>query len=202
MSIEYDIYIKKHIDCVRHAYSWIINNLDLKAVNAILPDLRSDAMTLLLPAHDGSKLTDDEYNAYDKYFYKGGKDTFEGQREFDIAWLHHIHRNPHHWQHWVLIHDDGDIDAPNGNKLMALDMPDNYILEMICDWWSFSWMKNLEKLSDLSNPDPDPLYGLDEIFEWYDDHKTKMILSNKTREKVEQLLDLIQAKLDSIRIEN
>ncbi|MFR1480703.1 MAG: DUF5662 family protein [Hydrogeniiclostridium mannosilyticum] len=25
---------------------------------------------------------------------------------FQRAWLLHIHRNPHHWQHWVLINDD------------------------------------------------------------------------------------------------
>lgn len=200
MSLEYDIYLKKHIDCVRHSYSWIINNLSLEDLNSILPDLRSDKIVNLVNLHDQSKTDEEEYNAYDAYFYKGGKDSFEGKRNFDRAWLHHIHHNPHHWQHWVLIHDEGTLDATNGNKLLALDMPDEYILEMICDWWSFSWTKHLEKMDSLAEYDLDPLYGLDEIFSWYDDHKAKMILSDKTREKVERLLDLIQAKLDSMRL--
>ncbi len=25
---------------------------------------------------------------------------------FNTAWLKHIHRNPHHWQHWVLFEDN------------------------------------------------------------------------------------------------
>lgn len=200
MSLEYDVYLKKHIECVRHACSWIINNLALEDLNSIFPDISTNAIVNLVNLHDHSKVSEEEYNAYDEYFYKGGQDSFEGKRKFDQAWLHHIHNNPHHWQYWVLIHDDGPIDAPNGNKLMALDMPDEYILEMICDWWSFSWAKHLDKMRDLSEYDIDHLYGLDEIFTWYDDHKAKMILSNKTREKVERLLDLIQAKLDSMRL--
>lgn len=27
------------------------------------------------------------------------------QIEFDRAWLHHQHANPHHWQHWCLMND-------------------------------------------------------------------------------------------------
>ena len=58
-------------------------------------------------------------------------------------------------------------------------MPDCYIIEMICDWWSFSWKKN----------------NLWEIFEWYNDHKDYMKLSDYTRMKVEKYLGLIQEKL-------
>jgi hypothetical protein len=54
---------------------------------------------------DLSKFDDAEYEAYDKYFH-GPSKTAEVKAAFDVAWLHHIHMNPHHWQHWVLVNDD------------------------------------------------------------------------------------------------
>lgn len=59
-------------------------------------------------------------------------------------------------------------------------MPHNYIIEMICDWWAFSWAKG----------------NLYEIFSWYDAHKHYMKLSDKTRKTVEDILEKIKAKLD------
>jgi hypothetical protein len=49
-----------------------------------------------------------------------------GRAAFNVAWLHHQHRSPHHWQHWVLRNDDGST--------VALEMPTRYALEMLCDW--------------------------------------------------------------------
>ena len=63
---------------------------------------------------------------------------------------------------------------------IALDMPDEYIIEMICDWWSFSWRSG----------------DLTEIFKWYDDHKNRMILHERTRASVELILTMIKYKLD------
>lgn len=51
---------------------------------------------------------------------------------------------------------------------------------MICDWWAFSWGKG----------------SLYDIFDWYDQHKTYMILHNDTRELVEDILSGIKAKLN------
>ena len=64
--------------------------------------------------------------------------------------------------------------------MILLDMPDEYILEMICDWWSFSWAKG----------------DLYEIFNWYNERKSYIKLSDETREKVEGVLDTIKDKLD------
>jgi hypothetical protein len=47
-------------------------------------------------------------------------------RAFDRAWLAHQHRNPHHWQHWLLREDDG--------KTKVLLMPVEYVDEMVADW--------------------------------------------------------------------
>lgn len=47
-------------------------------------------------------------------------------RAFDVAWLRHIHRNDHHWQHWVLREDSG------ATKVL---LPPAYVVdEMVADW--------------------------------------------------------------------
>ena len=65
--------------------------------------------------HDQSKYDEEEYEAYDDYFYgKEGKDEDDIaviDNAFDYAWLHHIHHNPHHWQYWVLVNDDDGTKA-------------------------------------------------------------------------------------------
>ena len=62
-------------------------------------------------------------------------------------------------------------DDPDEGEVV-LEMPFNYIIEMICDWWAFSWQKG-----DLS-----------EIFSWYDDHQAYIKLHPKTRQIVEDIL--------------
>jgi hypothetical protein len=145
-------------------YEWMKKNL---------PELIGDAnYDLQLEGHDLSKFGLEEYVPYDRYFY-GKEKTPEIKKEFQYAWLHHIHNNPHHWQYWILHNDEP------GEGMVILDMPRNYILEMICDWWAFSW-----KSGELS-----------EIFSWYDKHKAYMKLSDTTRNTVEDILDKIEAKL-------
>ena len=61
-------------------------------------------------------------------------------------------------------------------------MPDEYIIEMICDWWSFSWKQD----------------KLDEIFAWYEEHKDHMKLSERTRDQVKEILNMIKNKLTEL----
>lgn len=59
--------------------------------------------------HDLSKFLPDEFFAYAEYFYGGyerGKQPPEVKAAFNYAWLKHIHRNPHHWQHFLLREDN------------------------------------------------------------------------------------------------
>lgn len=169
MSIEYDQYLNQHITNVDRAFSWLRFNLP-EIVAAADLTLSSFGYN-----HDSSKYSWEEYDAYDAYFY-GPEQTKEVKNNFNKAWLHHIHVNPHHWQHWVLINDD-----PKEGTI-ALDIPYKYVIEMICDWWSFSWMNG----------------NLHEIFDWYDSHKNHMILSKNTRELVEDILSEIKTKLDRL----
>lgn len=166
MSFEYDRYLERHRASVSRGLSWIASNLP-----KLLPNDGTNYEWQFL-LHDKSKIDVEEYEAYDKYFY-GNNRSFAVVQEFNRAWLHHIHCNPHHWQHWVLINDDPDEGE------ICIEMPDNYILEMICDWWSFSWSKG----------------NAEEIFDWYEEHRDYIKLHKNTRKKVEDILDLIGEKL-------
>lgn len=168
MSESYDRYLYRHVDCVQKGLRWMETKI---------PDIASYEEFILATgnaiSHDDSKNFQDEYSAYDAYFY-GGNRSHKVVQDFNYAWLHHIHSNPHHWQYWVLINDDPE------DGTVALEMPIEYILEMISDWWTFSWLNG----------------DLYEIFKWYEEHKERMILHKKTRELVEHILQRIKEVLD------
>ena len=163
MSKEYDKYLANHIGNVVKGMTWLVSH-----------GIAEDPMLAeYVVQHDSSKYSSAEYEPYDDYFYGNPNRTKEDiDKDFDYAWLHHIHHNPHHWQHWLLKEDDGE--------LKALEMPEVYVYEMIADWWAFSWNKN----------------DLTEIFPWYEEHKPKMILHPNTLALVESILDKIKNELD------
>ena len=159
MSTEYSNYIMEHVANVEKAYIWLREK-----------EIISDELTTQINWHDVSKYLNDEYDAYDNYFY--GRKTEKVKLEFNYAWLHHIHNNPHHWQYWVLVNDE--------DRTHALEMPREYVIEMICDWWAFSHKSG----------------NLYEIFDWYKSHKKNMILHENTKKLVEELLDRIKEELN------
>ncbi|KPK66807.1 MAG: hypothetical protein AMS21_00930 [Gemmatimonas sp. SG8_38_2] len=108
--------------------------------------------------HDLSKFLPSEWFAYANYFY-GDVDG----AAFDIAWLRHQHRNPHHWQYWLLREDSGTVKA--------LEMPYIYAFEMVADW----------RGAGMAQGKPDTLA-------WYEANRGKMHLHKATRVLVEDLL--------------
>ncbi len=169
MSQKYDQYLNDHRANVRKGFEWLRE----KCPEIFKKDEPYEWQICM--NHDTSKNDPEEYDAYDKYFY-GGNKSYAVVNNFNKAWLHHIHMNPHHWQHWVLINDDP------GKGYKILDMPHVYIIEMICDWWSFSWNKG----------------DLYEIFDWYDEHKAYIKFSDYTRKTVEDILGTIKLKLEDV----
>lgn len=175
MSYEYDRYLEEHRANVARGFYWFTDNLpELLEFGSPLDwdMLRTD----ICQSHDKSKNMDDEYYAYDAYFY-GGNRSYEVKENFEMAFLRHLHRNGHHWQHWILP----AYDDEKGQRVF--EMPYNYILEMICDWWSFSWKSG----------------NLMEIFSWYDDHKDHIQLGEKTRKSVEDILEKMKDKLSKVQ---
>ena len=171
MSKEYNVYLSEHISAVQKAAEWMADNL---AIFQGMTDEEKFVFRQVVRKHDNSKWYAREYAEYDAYFY--GKPDEDA---FNRAWLHHIHHNPHHWQHWLLMNDDGKYRDPD--KVIPLEMPKVCALEMVADWWSFSWRSS----------------NLMEVFDWYEDHKDCIILHDRTREFVEEVLAEIREKIEA-----
>ena len=169
MSLQYDEYLKEHVQNVTNGLRWMADNLNLIKLGIS----ESDVSLALENAgvHDQSKYDQEEYRPYDDYFY-GGNKSHAVKTAFDQAWLHHQHVNPHHWQYWVLINDDEGVKP--------LPMPTDYILEMIADWWTFSWREG----------------NLMEIFDWYDKHRDVILFEDGTRKTVEKILNEMRKVLE------
>lgn len=173
MSLAYDEYLNAHIEAVQKGWNWMIDNLIDRIhpwIREQYPNSEFDPIDILgigeqIMDHDRSKIRPEEYYAYDAYFY-GGNKSHAVVENFRKAFLLHIHENPHHWQYWVLIHDDPDKPET------LIEIPLNYIFEMICDWWSFSWRKG----------------DLMEIFDWWDKHKDYIRMHKKSRKILEYIL--------------
>lgn len=165
MSVQYDNYLTEHKENVAKGFRWLKENI---------PEIIEDGLEWQICFnHDASKTDPEEYDAYDAYFY-GNNRSYAVVQNFNKAWLRHIHNNPHHWQHWILINDEPK------EGMVIIDMPYIYIVEMICDWWAFSWKKG----------------DLNEIFSWYEDRKDYMKLSANTRISVEYILGKMKDKLE------
>lgn len=140
-----------------------------------------------LLTHDWSKFLPSEWLPYAHFFYGGphrpwaevtvfqkyhfGDHAWRTSKEgvkaaFNYAWLLHIHRQPHHWQHWLLQQDDGD--------LKVLEMPERYVREMVADW------RGAGRAQGKTGPN--------ELREWYDGRAATMLLHDQTRARVVALI--------------
>jgi hypothetical protein len=108
--------------------------------------------------HDLSKFLPSEFFAYAAYFY--GPEARKDSAAFDLAWLRHQKRNPHHWQWWLLPLDDGGTNA--------LPMSQGARLEMLCDWTGAG-----------------RAYGGNGTLAWYAKNCDRMVLNADTRAWVE-----------------
>ena len=130
----------------------------------------SDGLYIHAFTHDMSKFSPCEFFSYANYFYgehgklfNGGfvwefKEHEKAENEFNYGWLHHQRKNKHHWDYWV------------DSKGNALQMPNKYIKQMICDWKAMS-----RKFGDTAT-------------DFYLNSKHKMILHSKTIEILESML--------------
>jgi hypothetical protein len=91
------------------------------------------------------------------------EDLPETLAAFDRAWLHHQHKNAHHWQHWCLREDSGDAKV--------LEMPEHFAREMVADWMGAGRA----------------ITGRWEAVAWYEENKARIALAPATR-RVEILL--------------
>lgn len=130
--------------------------------------------------HDLSKFRPREFVPYGKFFYAAPgadwlKSSIDNRAKAGLsrAWLDHIQRNPHHWQHWVLINGASvvatkkitsngvTVEAP---ALEALPMPRKYVREMLADWMGAGRAYQGEYPKSISE------------WKWWQENKDQMIL--------------------------
>ena len=156
---DYKKYIEEHKERVSQYADWLKENLP-----ELFDSVDVDAFDEVIAEHDESKYSEEEFEPYAQKFYK--QDEFGKPLEYipgwDEAWKHHWMNNEHHPEYWL-----------------GKDMPYIYILEMLCDWGSFSIVKgNLMELID---------YYYSEARN--DEEKN---LSDNTKEIIEEILSKIE----------
>jgi len=154
-------YIEEHKENILKGYNWIKENCP-----EILNGCNLEELEKNINEHDLSKYSKEEFMPYAMYFFSGKKDDPKIKANFDKAWEHHYTNNKHHPEYW-------------GNE----EMPLEYIIEMICDWWTFSWKNN----------------NLNEIFNYWEECKErgKFNFNPKTEKTLEKLLNLLKTSLSS-----
>lgn len=96
--------------------------------------------------HDLSKFSPTEFLESVKYYVGTSSpiNACKKDKGYSMAWFHHRGRNYHHYEMWIDNFDQGGI---------ALEMPQKYAYEMICDYIGaakaymgekFTWKKELE----------------------------------------------------------
>lgn len=170
MSKQYDLYLKKHVANVQKAFELLSPYL----IKYQVMDVEEiEKMKGMLEKHDTTKFGRDEYEAYDKHYFGSELEKRVSANDYKVAWLHHIHTNRHHWQHYII--PCGNNDGTNE----VIEMPLNCVIEMICDWWSFGLAKK------------EPC----EILDWYSKNKNKIVLHPETKKMVTQLMYLVNCYL-------
>ena len=120
---EYRDYVITHKERVEEFSKWLLENCP-----EVFEGVDVEVFKDLIKEHDESKYTEEEFEPYAQKWFGDGKKTFE----YEEAWKHHWMNNEHHPEYWL-----------------GEDMPYIYILEMICDWGSFSIASgNMKELSE------------------------------------------------------
>lgn len=125
-----------------------------------------------LLVHDLSKFLPSEFFPYLNWFYKKEQTVpfskfLDRKDRFNAAWLKHIHRNPHHWQYWILQQDNG--------KFLALQIPPRYLFEMLVDWMAMA-----------------KTFGNPSVSWWYEKNRMNIQLHDETRKQVESYFKIIE----------
>lgn len=130
--------------------------------------------------HDLSKYTPVEFCRGVKY-YLGNKSPNEAERldtGVSRAWLHHKGRNLHHLEYWI----DYNVNDGGEGKMAGMEMPLNYLMEMVCDRIAASKIYMKDAYTDQS-----PLA-------YYEKGKGHYMLHPVTRRQLERLLTMLAEK--------
>ena len=124
--------------------------------------------------HDMSKFSPSEFIPGVRY-YQGIKSPNTAERDekgYSLAWLHHKGRNKHHFEYWVDYTHKSHVQMP-------VDMPLNYLCEMVADRYAACRTYQKDKYSKES-PLKYFLWGKDEVF-----------MHENTKKRLEKILTVM-----------
>ena len=127
--------------------------------------------------HDLSKYGITEFAESAKYF-QGNKSPIEARKAaygYSIAWQHHKGHNPHHWEYWI-----DNIGTYENKPIM---IPQQYVIEMICDWVGAGIVYSGNK-PNYNKPYTEPM-------DYYIAHCNERIFHPVTKREIERLLRII-----------
>jgi hypothetical protein len=119
--------------------------------------------------HDWTKLLPIQLNGYVDYHKNNAIVTESTYR----AIHDHFRRESHHWNHHVVMLDNGDLSKEY--SVVCLPMKDQDIREMVADWAAAGLTKK----------------GRYDLPGYYAKKKHAILLHAETREKVERYIDLL-----------
>jgi len=121
-------YLKQLYYLCRHKYFVLLFGLKVRGI----PLWR-------LLVHDWSKFTPTEFIHYARWLHGYYKDDPDAYRPYWArSWLHHLHCNPHHPEHWILSWRGNpefyrELGEPLAEFVVVLPMPMTYVCEWVAD---------------------------------------------------------------------
>lgn len=146
----YNEFIKLVINNLYNPFKFYIINWDIVKNNIM--------------EHDNSKLETDEFDGYRQYWFPITDGFEKDYIKYITTKQKHISTNKHHWEYWLSSQGYGQ------------DIPIEYLIEMIADWFSTS------------------RYEGSEIYEWYEKQKynKNITLSRTTQKLLEDCLYILK----------
>ncbi|MFH2013801.1 MAG: DUF5662 family protein [Patescibacteria group bacterium] len=170
---KYALYISEHIGLIRFVANKFSQLMAKTEYKTLWEEIRI-LFELNIYNHDSSKYSDEEFYSYRKKFFPEAGEKTDSE-EFNLALLHHYRVNPHHWEYWII---------PKNDKNLALQMPHEYLFEMLCDWTALSL-----KFGDYPS-------------EFYNKNKERMILHEETIQDIEKMIKIFDQIVITERAEN
>jgi hypothetical protein len=181
--------LEEKIRCIRK-YGWYLT----KHKFFVMIECVKEGMLWRGLIHDLSKLNPKEFFPYAYHFYQDNKPkrdstgyykpTDTGNLNFEMAWLHHIHKNKHHWQHYC-ISADNDVKCNCGGTIINWKMIKNGFVEDVA-------LKDQPKISLL-------LQNLMGDIDFYAKNIGKNIAKNKTKSLNKDTLNIGKKDIEKIK---
>lgn len=205
---EYKEYIRTHVEFVQRAYKELFSDIPSNIIGDFFSDDNNvDCLETRIKTHDNDKYDEERFEIYRKNHYPIDDEEKEANLSTynsDKGWIGHWKQNPHHWEYWLSFFPKelGTIirtynnDGTYYEASLEEQLKCAYI-EMICDWFSFSYKGLQEK--DNGSETPKSATGEPMSFkEWYKESKKNIQIHPGMKDWFNKVLDYVSNKFDEL----